>query len=144
MSNYTDKIADFKTDGAFSLAGPADCMSPDSPTSPGALFLGRVRDDVIERVEDITDLSDFERETEELTHEIADNAVPIYTADKWATFVDLGAYQEDVSELAGDEGDMDKLGSIALYVIAERLVQAILSDLTEAIAEDVEEVNALG
>ena len=135
MSAYTDKVTEVKGYTAYTLAGMADCMSPDSLESVGAQFLGSVRDDVIERVEDIT-AEDFERETEDISHEIADSAVPVYTGEKWATFTDLGAYAEDVSEYAGESSDMDKLSDVALYVIAERLASAILSELAESIEED--------
>jgi len=135
MSNYTDKLAEVKSYTVYALQDMADCTSPDTRESAGAVFLSRVRDDMVEHVEDIAP-EDFQRETEETTWEVADSAVPIYTGEKWATFTDLGAYAEDVSELAGESGDMDHLGSVALYIIAERLAQAIRIELMDAIDED--------
>lgn len=140
-TNYSAKIQDLKDSRAYSLAGLADCMSPDSLESVGAIFLGRVRDDVLEMVEGLDDFDgadDFARMSEDETHMIADGAVPIYTAEKWATFTDLGAWQTDVSDYIGGEEDLDKLGSIALYEIARTLADAILAEITEAIREDDE------
>lgn len=140
MSRFTDTVSDLKNASAYALADRAECMSPDSHESAGADFLTRVRDDVLEAVEDLDtfdDAADFERMTDDASQEVADNAVPIYTAAKWSTFADLGAYQEDVSEFAGDDvSDMDHLGSLSLYVIADRLVRAILAELADAIRED--------
>ena len=139
MSAYTDKVTEIKTYGANTLQSMADCMSPDSLESVGAQFLTRVRDDVLERVEDI-DPEDFARETDDMTWEVADSAVPVYTYTKWQTFVDLGAWQEDVSDMMGDRGEtmgeLDHVGSLALYIIAERLAQAIRIELMDAIDED--------
>lgn len=105
----------------WQLAGLAGCSSPDSVNSAGAAWLVRVARDAVELAEDQAD---------DLTDGIAERAdanVPIYTHDLWATFVDLGAYQEDVSELIGAETDMEKLAQVALYMIAERLLAALLA-----------------
>jgi len=133
--NYAKKLAEIKSYHTWTLQDLADCMAPDSKESAGAKFLANVRDDTLERVQGIS-MDDFERETEDLTHEIADAAVPVYTGEKWATFTDLGAYQEDVFESSGGSTDMDQLGSVALCMIAERLVSALLAELAEAIEED--------
>ena len=139
LTHYGDTQTDIAERTAYRLANMAGCMCPDSPESVGAEFLTRVRDDVLERIEDIS-AEDFERETEDISPEIADSAVPVYTYTKWQTFVDLGAWQTDVSELIGGEEDLDQLGSVALYEIARTLVDAILSDLAEAIREDDNEL----
>ena len=137
MSNYTDKLAEVKGLNAYELASAADCLMPDTPTSAGAEWLSSVRDDVLVEVHGVA-AEDFNRLTEDTANEIADSAVPIYTGQKWATFVDLGAYQEDVSELI-DTQDFDKMSDVALYAIAERLVGALLAELAEAIEEDATE-----
>lgn len=110
------------TYNAYELARMAECMSPDSLDSPGAQFLLRIQDDYNEAVEE-----DYWNE-DETPHEIADNAVPVYTHQMWLTFVDLGAYQEDPSELGYENDDMDKAGSACLYLIAQRLVYALAKD----------------
>lgn len=124
----------------FQLATLADCYSPDTWDSPGARFLARIARDVADYV---ADDADGARDTiGELTdgdaaHEIADGAVPIYTHDRWATFVDLGAYNEDVTEFGEPDGsDLTAVAGVALYMIAERLVRALAEELTEALDAD--------
>lgn len=103
---------------AWQLARLADCMDPDSPDSPGAQFLDSVesayRDAVNEGWYD-----------DDSPHEIADNAVPVYTHARWLTFVDLGAYQEDTTDLGDDGSDLTQSAALALYMIADRLVRAL-------------------
>lgn len=107
-----------ETRTVWQLARMAECLDPDSTESPGARFLDRIESDYNERVED----GSYDEDT---AHEIADGAVPIYTHEMWLTFVDLGAYQEDPSDLGYEEGDMDKAGAVCLYMIAHRLVHAL-------------------
>ena len=113
---------------AYELARLADCMSPDSPTSAGAVFLLRLVDDLAEILEadDRTDA----------VHEAADSAVPIYTHEVWSTFVDLGAYQEDPTELGADASDMEQAAKVALYMIAERCLFALLEETDETGGEE--------
>ena len=113
MSDQTE------TRTAWQLARLADCLDPDSPESPGAQFLARVESDYLERIED----DDYDEV--DSPHEIADNAVPVYTHDLWATFTDLGAYQEDVTELGEYGEDLTQAARIALYMIADRLVRSL-------------------
>ena len=88
--------------------------------------------------------SDIRREIERLAdnghlHEIADNAVPVYTHRKWQTFTQLGAYDEDVSELVhGREITGDDVCNAALYIIADRLLRA----LSEELADNCDEAEA--
>lgn len=135
MTRFTDTVSDLKSASVYALADRADCAPPDTHESVGAVFLARVRDDVLERVEDIAP-EDFERETEDIGHEIADSAIPVMTYTKWQTFTDLGAWQTDVSDWLGGEEDLDTLGSYALYEIARTLTDAILTEIAEAIRED--------
>jgi hypothetical protein len=104
---------------SWQLARLAGCADPDSLTSPGALFLDRVEADYIERV------ADGDYDEDDSPHEIADGAVPVYTHDRWTTFVDLGAYEEDTRELGDDGSDLTQSAAVALYMIAERLVRAL-------------------
>lgn len=113
---------DTATRTAWQLARLADCMDPDSNESAGARFLERVEADYLEAVED-------ERyDGDETPHEIADNAVPVYTHERWQAFVDLGAYQEDVTELGDDGSDLTQSAAVALYMIAQRLVYALAAE----------------
>lgn len=61
--------------------------------------------------------------------------MPVYTHNIWQVFVDLGAYREDVTELADPERGMEHMAQVALYMIAERLLYA----LTEGDDEEDEE-----
>jgi hypothetical protein len=130
----------------FLLATLADCYSPDAADSPGAKFLTSVARDVAERFDD-PDLSPEEQAgiignlREDGAHEIADGAVPIYTHDRWLTFVDLGAYNEDVTELGATADDLTGAAGVALYMIAERLVRALAEELSDALNEDAADEN---
>jgi hypothetical protein len=64
--------------------------------------------------------------------------VPIYTHERWQVFVDLQAYQEDVSEY-GDADDLTNAAGVALYMIAERLVHALATELSDALDADADE-----
>jgi hypothetical protein len=115
----------------YSLANnAADISSPDSDTSPGAKFLGRVRDSVIEslewKVEHDTDgdLAQAARALREDSHELADGAVPVYTYERWQTFVDLTAWQVDITEF-GETEDMTSAAGVALYEVARVLTDAL-------------------
>jgi hypothetical protein len=96
-------------------------MDPDSIDSPGAKFLERVESNIIERRgEGSLD--------EDSIHELADSAVPIYTHERWQVFVDLGAYQEDVSEIGASSEDLTQCAAVALYLIADRLARALMDE----------------
>ena len=138
-------MSDLATHTTWELANLADCQSPDEHDgrgfedaepregSSGAEFLRRVADDVKERFED------GGWDEDDSPHEIADNAVPIYTHQMWKTFVDLCAYQEDPSELGFDTGDPDRLASICLYIIADRLARALGEEYADVADEDDDE-----
>lgn len=124
--------------GPYSLAAPAGTYSPDSETSPGAQFLTGIASDVAGQIAyrlndgepfDLDEFNDSDR------HEIADSAVPIYTAEMWATFVDLGAWQEDPSELGFDASDMEQAAKVCLYMIAERLASELADHVAEVLAD---------
>lgn len=144
MSTFAEVIADLNRLNAFELARMADTHSPDSSESVGAGFLTRVRDSAVESITDTHETyPDFDGETlgdwllnNGSISEIADNAPSIYTHERFQQLVDLCAYQEDVSELAGDETDMEKLAGVALYMVAERLVNALLDRLKDFDIED--------
>ncbi len=104
----------------WQLARLADCADPDTLTSAGAQFLQSVEG----AYEDMRE----NEATADDVHEYADGAVPIYTHEVWATFADLAAWNEDPSELIGDQGDMTKGATVALYMIAERLLSALLGE----------------
>ena len=120
----------------YALANRADCLCPDGEDTPGARFLTAVRDDLIERLGYET--PDEIRDGDTL-HEIADGAPDCYTQVRWNEFVDLGAWEEDLSELGGPGPDMTVAAGMALYIIAERLVVTLLDELGDDDDDDTDE-----
>jgi len=127
----TTETKGIRTDrNAYILAGMAECSTPDNHESPGAEFLRVVIDSLAERVawnsahDEAEDLTDIVNET-------ADGLVPIYTYEMWKTFLDLGAYDQDITELVDASADMDQEARLALYVIAERLCRAVITEDTD-------------
>ncbi|WP_269303403.1 hypothetical protein [Aeromicrobium sp. HA] len=112
------------TSTAYALANDADVACTGSLASAGAEFLARVRDALAERIE--YDAEEVARDPQDVAHEVADGAVPVYTADVWATFSDLAAWQVDIDDYVTAEDDMTRRASTALYVIAERLAVTLL------------------
>lgn len=136
MKTLAIVIEEMKAHNAYTLASVsyADCGTPDSLESSGAKFLVRVRDDAIGRIEDDPDLLGCE----DVAAEVADNAPSVYTHALWSEFVDLAAYREDVSDFGYDSiatDEPEKLASISLYSIAERLCNAMLTELRESLTE---------
>jgi len=137
MTNTT--LDAIKTYSAYQLSGQdlAGCGTPDELDSPGAGFLTRVRDNVVEAVENglLTDGDPYD-----VVHEIADGAPAVYTYEMWTQFLDLSAYLEDPSELLGDGiKDMDQAAGVCLYIIAERLARVLIDALIEDQDEDSDE-----
>jgi hypothetical protein len=118
---------------AFELARMADVASPESKISLGSRWLLGVAEAAVEALGRLSD-----EDTNDVASEVADSIVPVYTHELWTVFVDLAAYQEDVSELGYEwsSDDHDKLPRTALYMIAERLTLAIFEEKSE---EDSEE-----
>lgn len=120
--------------GVYALASHAGTYSPDRDDSPGADFLRSVAEDAAELWQDHA--GDYPDDpgaclhlTDDRAHEIADGAVPVYTATLWATFVDLGAYMEDASDYGDPDGhNMTALAGWCLYGIARRLVDALITE----------------
>ena len=120
------------------LANDAGVSGPDSATSPGAEWLALVYLSALEIVDDLTD-KDWsvsamleDGDTFDMITDTADHVVPIYTHNLWQVFVDLTAYTEDVDEYEPE--DMTQSASVALYLIARRLIETTL----DGIAEDEE------
>lgn len=138
----------------WQLAGLADCGSPDvadgygfadfdteaGDGSPGAEFLRRIEFSTYEVWDDLEDKPAPEDiwsiEDDGTVSSIADTAVAVYTHQRWAEFVDLAAYQEDVTEFGDQSEDMTTCAGVALYIIGMRLAWAILTELAEEHAEE--------
>ena len=143
----------------WKLASTADCAAPDRDANEGIEFLCGLFDSFIDTIEftaiDEIDAQadgyDIRKELDRVEwHETADSAVPVYTHRKWQTFVQLAAYDEDVSELVhGREITGDDVCNAALYIIADRLMRALTSELcdlcdtAEAEAADAEAADAV-
>jgi hypothetical protein len=112
---------------AYRLANEADVTTPDSLESPGSQFLLGIQDSVNERLS-------FGDDLEDAAHEIADSAVPIHTHAMWQTFIDIGAYNEDPSELGADYEDMRQPAVACLYLIAHRLASKLIQEATETVS----------
>lgn len=123
-------MSDTSTYTAFRLANMAGCACPDSDTSAGASFLLGIELDYRERKE-------YGPVTDDVVSEIADGAPNVYNYQRWQQFVDLAAWQEDVEDLAGGSEDMTTLAGLALYMIAERLVQVLVE--ADSMIEDEDE-----
>lgn len=151
----------FRDLSTWHLANLADCGSPDRPDgiavappadpstvrpSPGAEFLRSVADHIAERIAYHFDDDDpREHEPWELVDlladditEVADGAVPIYTGERWATFADLAAYNEDPGDIGGWPADLTDAAGAALYMIAERLAAALVEKWGEELAAEVD------
>ena len=135
----------------WELANLADCTSPDRPDrhgyahdvsgeefdpSPGAEFLRSVAYGVSDFLP--SDGEEFDPDDVEVADnvsEVADAAPSVYTYQRWREFVDLAAWDEDVTELGGPDDDMTATAGVALYMIAERLARALVAEYAEEIAE---------
>jgi hypothetical protein len=121
---------------AYELARIADCGDPDTLDSDGAEFLKSIRDDVVETFEN----DNWSADTYATIWGIADSNVPVMTHDIAKAFVDLCAYNEDVSDYVTDGGtDLVRNMKVALYVIGERLAGALLEEYRHTL-EELEDV----
>ena len=115
----------------WQLSRMADAADPDALDSAGGKFLVHVRDAYVEHVEYKGEDFDPSEDIGDTAHEIADDAPDVYTSTRWAEFVDLAAYHEDISELMPEAGnDLTTAAGVALYIIAQRLVYALHTELT--------------
>lgn len=114
------------TRSAYQLATLADCGTPDSPESPGALMLVGIADEVYDNIDDLRD----EPHPEDRLNEIVDGWPSVYTYQMWEQFVDLCAWQESPNNT--DE-DMEHMAADCLYQIGERLARALWDEISEAL-----------
>jgi len=134
------------TVASWRLARTADCSCPEGAERAGAAFLDSVFSDFVCTAQNDLNVSggddayDIRRSLERFDwHEAADSAVPIWTHQKWLTFVEIGAYDEDVSDLVDSRKVTgDDCANAALYIIADRLLRA----LSEELADKCDEVEA--
>jgi hypothetical protein len=115
---------------AYQLATMADCFTPDSLESAGAVFLTGVRDAAVEAWPRVREAGGTEDRGDVLS-EIADDAPDVYDHTRWQEFVDLGAYHEEPEEGEWPK-DLTKAAGVALYQIAYRLADAIFTAMQQA------------
>jgi hypothetical protein len=120
---------------AYELAHMAGVTSPDSLESPGAQWLVQVASYADELGDELA--ADNEHLSDDIT-EAADSVVPVYTHNRWQVFVDLCAYTEDIEEYSAQDSDMTMTtqAGIALYLIAERLLTALVEAKSEQAADE--------
>lgn len=105
-------MADHSPWGLARLAGVA---SPDTLDSPGAIWLLRVARESVGIAPDAIRIT-------------ADRLVPQYTREIWRVFVDLAAYNENVTDVDGPITDMTQAAGVALHLIAERLLRVLIEE----------------
>lgn len=132
--NRIDTLAQIRDHSAYALSdrGLADCASPNSRESAGALLLTRTRDAFLEFVESNPDATadDIRNDIRTITADM----VSIYPHERWQQFIDLAAYQEE-SEIGQWPSDLTETASAALYQIIDRMVYRF-ADLIADIDED--------
>lgn len=122
----------------YSIAHAADVYLPDSDNSPGAEWLRTLRDAAVETF----DLDDNGGEVSDTVSQMlaeneGDAPYVIGTHRAWSVFVDLGAYNEDLTDLGYESipaNDLSKAVDLALYQVAERVLYGAL----EALAQEAE------
>ena len=125
-------IATVEALGVHALGRMADVRA----AADGLKFLDLVRETFIEWLgccgADCPE--DVERMSGDAKWDNVESAIPVYDADLWTTFADLGAWSEDVSEYVRPDADMDSRGRFALTLIGERLWDALVVVGTEDVA----------
>ncbi|AGM12245.1 OCR-like antirestriction protein [Streptomyces phage Danzina] len=131
-------LRDIKQYGAYRLASLADTGTPENHWSEGGKLLISVRDSVLEAVEfeldsaaSLAEAAEAVRDGDSLG-EIADGAPSVYTATLWKEYVDLDAWQEDLSEYGEPNWDMTKNAGLAIFLIAHRLATVLLDEIIES------------
>lgn len=133
-------LDDLRERTVWSLARDANTYSPDDETSPGGDFLDTVRRTVIEAIEslDNPDTDDIRALIDD-AHGWVDGTVPVYTYTVWRTFVDLGAFEEDIDDMGGPTEDMTRNAMTALYMIADRLFCGSVAEVADALDDEEED-----
>ena len=109
----------------YELSVFAEACDPDSPTSPGGIWLT----DLWSNWDEIRDEYD---DIERMIWETADGAVPVSDYSCWQVFTDLGGWREDLLDhdlgRIAEAGGLTQIARVALCVMAERVVSALEMD----------------
>lgn len=124
---------------AHDLSGYADCTAR---TPEAREWLADVRASMVEDVAyAIADAGEVPDDLSDMFHEVADLAVPVYTAERFDLFAATGAWVEDIEgELGMLDGETEARAGAALYLIAVRLCGALWD---ETVAESSDDLDAL-
>lgn len=141
--SYTARVYEGETHrdiiAPWLLARTAEISAPGPDEKEGADFLTSLFTDFTYHIENDLDVSenedaaDLRKDIERIEwHETADAAVPVYTHGKWTTFVQLAAYDEDVSDYVDSRRvTPEDCANAALYVVANRLLHALSEELAD-------------
>lgn len=127
MPVSASSLANLANLSPYALARMADVASPNSVGSPGAAFLARVRNALVEHLSTADLSSEY---LSDALAELADGAVPIYTHDLWSAFVDIAAYNVDDDGLCSEDSSMEDRAKVALYVTAQTLLSALVDEVS--------------
>lgn len=130
------------THALYTLAG---LSLPGTTTGHGASVLESAFDGARERFEDTLRLEGADAlhyDLDDDVHEVADSAVPVYTADVWRAFADLQAWNEDPSDLldTSDGIDLTDAARVALYLPAHRLATALVEEWRGALTDYLDDL----
>lgn len=107
------------------LVALGECSHPDTDESPGAEFLGYVKRDVIEALEDENWAAGLDQDAAyEKATEIANATPSHHNYTRWMEAGDLAAWDEEPESGEWPDVLIDAVG-VALYQIAERIANGI-------------------
>lgn len=120
------------------LARQAESGTPNSATSPGGKMLDLLRRDVLDATESMATSTEVEEWLAERAHEVHDEAPSVYAGQRWAEFVDLEAWDQDVEgdELHSLGVEITEQAGEALRRIATTLVFRLAGEISEALDHD--------
>jgi hypothetical protein len=125
---------------AYALVANADISLTGDHNSAGARWLLNVQTDARESFKWAVESDGREpaevAEDQDMLHEIADAAAPVYTAEIFAVYVDIQGWQADISELLdptfGDVSSLpERIAQITLYQVARDIMSALFSEWAE-------------
>ena len=144
-----DHVSDYGARSVPHLASLAECHTPPRGSDGARLLsyvagetgdeLALILDDlgpdatatqIVAAVQSFRDGDDDTR-----AEQIAEGAPDVVTAIRWAEFIDLHAWQEDIGEWDGVGHDLTTLAALALAEIARRLVDALAGEVIELAQE---------
>ena len=118
-------LTDEETRNPYLLSSLADCATPDNPQSPGAAFLLEVADEAANGPRTEADPYD---EASRIANEAVYRQESRGSHGLILAAVDLCAYREETEDLIEPTNDVHHLLTVGLYMIAERLAAAILTE----------------